>query len=133
MIKLKTTFIVILQILFLLLINEVGYFIVKTFQLPIPGNILGMILLFILLLTGVVKLEWIDKASSLLIKHLAFFFIPIAVGLMNFGPLFLERGISFLIIIVGSIIIGMFVTGAVSQQLIKRRGKKEHGRSRNVV
>lgn len=45
MIKLKTTFIVILQILFLLLINEVGYFIVKTFQLPIPGNILGTILL----------------------------------------------------------------------------------------
>ena len=128
----KKTIIVVIQLSFLWLLNELGYFLVKTFHLPMPGNVIGMVMLFVLLITGVVKLSWIEDASSLLIKHLAFFFIPIAVGLMNFGSLFLKSGLSFLIVVIGSIVVGMFVTGFVSQGLVKKKGGAADGRTRHV-
>ncbi len=129
----KKMIIVVIQLSFLWLLNEFGYFLVKTFHLPLPGNVIGMLLLFALLITGVVKLSWIEDASSLLIKHLAFFFIPIAVGLMNFGSLFLKSGLSFLIVVIGSILVGMYVTGVVSQELVKKKGGAEDGRIRHAA
>lgn len=129
----KKSIIIAVQLIALWLLNEFGYFLVETFNLPIPGNVIGMVMLFLLLLTGVVKLNWIEDASSLLIKHLAFFFIPIAVGLMNFGPLFLKSGLSLLIVVIGSIVVGMFVTGFVSQGLAKKKGGAEDGRTRHIA
>lgn len=127
----KKTIIVAIQLLFLWLLNELGYFLVRTFDLPIPGSVIGMIILLVLLVTGVVKLNWIEDASSLLIKHLAFFFIPIAVGLMNFGSFFLKSGLSFLIVVIGSIVVGIYVTGFVSQGLVKKKDGVEDDRIRH--
>ncbi|OIJ21324.1 murein hydrolase regulator LrgA [Anaerobacillus alkalidiazotrophicus] len=126
----KKALIVVVQLFFLWLLNELGYFLVNTFNLPIPGNVLGMVLLFILLLTGVVSLKWVEEASSLLIKHLAFFFIPIAVGLMSFGSLFIQHGITLASIVIGSAAIGIYVTGMISQTLAKKKegGNVEHER-----
>lgn len=129
----KKMTIVVIQLLFLWLLNELGYFLVNTFHLPVPGNVIGMVLLFVLLITGVVKLSWVENASSFLIKHLAFFFIPIAVGLMTFGSLFLKSGLSFLIVVIGSIVVGMYVTGFVSQGLVKKKGSAEDGRTRHII
>lgn len=127
----KKTVIILIQLVFLWFLNELGYFLVETFNLPLPGNVLGMVILFVLLMTGVVSLKWVEEASSFLIKHLAFFFIPIAVGLMNFGPLFLQNGISLLIVIVGSAAIGIYVTGAVSQTLADKKVGAANDRSRH--
>jgi holin-like protein len=127
----KKTVIIVMQLFFLWLLNKLGYFLVEALNLPLPGNVLGMVILFGLLITGVVSLKWVEEASSFLIKHLAFFFIPIAVGLMNFGPLFLQNGISLLIVIVGSAAIGIYVTGAVSQTLAQKKEGNTHDRSRH--
>jgi len=113
----------ILQLFGLWLLNEAGYWFVETLQLPLPGNVMGMLLLFALLATKTIPLRWIEQASGLLIKHLAFFFIPIAVGLMNFGDLFLQNGVAFIIAIIGSVAIGMLITGFTSQKLVSRSGK----------
>ncbi len=129
----KKLIIVIIQLLLLWFLNELGIFLVKAFNIPVPGNVVGLVILFLLLLTGVVKLSWIDTASSFLIKHLAFFFIPIAVGLMNFGTLFLESGISFLIVIIGGVLVGIYVTGVVSQFLVKKMGDKENEPTRHII
>lgn len=130
----KKMLIIVSQLFLLWFLNILGYFLVETFHLPVPGNVIGMVILFLLLLTGVVKLDWVENASSILIKHLAFFFIPIAVGLMNFGSLFLKSGLSFVIVIVGSIIVGMYVTGIVSQGLMrKRRVSVEDERIRHII
>ena len=127
----KKTVIIVIQLVFLWFLNELGYFLVETLNLPLPGNVLGMVILFVLLMTGVVSLKWVEVASSFLIKHLAFFFIPIAVGLMNFGLLFLQNGFSLLIVIVGSAAIGIYVTGAVSQTLTDKKVGAANDRSRH--
>ncbi|WP_425458682.1 CidA/LrgA family protein [Clostridium celatum] len=56
-----------------------GEIISKLFNLPIPGNIVGMILLFLLLISNIVKLEKVENLSNFFLDHLAFFFIPATV------------------------------------------------------
>lgn len=55
----------------------------KAFNLPVPGNVLGMLILFFGLYAGVVKLEMIDRASDFLLDNLAFFFLPAGVSLIT--------------------------------------------------
>ena len=92
MTAMKSLAVLLLQVVALLVINEAGYAVVSVLHLPVPGNLLGMLFLLALLVTGVLPLRWIDASASLLIRHLAFFFIPIAVGLMAFAELFLDNG-----------------------------------------
>lgn len=119
--KIKHLVLFIFQLSILWLLNQMGIFIVQLFQIPIPGNVVGMILLFFFLMTGIIKLEWINEAASFLLKHLVFFFIPIAIGIMTFGKLFLQSGLSLIFILVLSASIGIIVTGTVSQILTVKK------------
>lgn len=74
------------------------------------------------LLTGIIQLKWVDIGASLLNRHLSFFFIPISVGLMTLGSIFMSSGIRLLFILVLSAIIGIIGTGLTSQLLAKTRG-----------
>jgi holin-like protein len=118
------------QLILICLIYVASEFVVTFLDLPIPGNVFGLILLFVLLLTGVVKVHYIDKAAGFLNKHLAFFYIPFGVGLMNYGDLIKTNGISILVMIVGSSIIGLIVTSGSAQYLSRKvgvkRGQSDH-------
>ena len=50
---------------------------------PIPGNVVGVVILFTLLCTGVLKVRQVELAADFLLKHLVFFFSAVAVGLME--------------------------------------------------
>ncbi|MDF2946206.1 MAG: Antiholin-like protein LrgA [Bacillales bacterium] len=113
----KNAIFIVLQIFFFWVINEISYKIVGFLQIPIPGNVLGMIILFILLVTRVIPIKYVDSGSSLLIKHLAFFFIPIAVGLMALGSVIFDNFVAFIFAILGSLIVGFIATGYTAQKL----------------
>ncbi|WP_428910918.1 CidA/LrgA family protein [Niallia sp. Krafla_26] len=112
------------------LIYAASQWFVNLVHLPIPGSVFGMILLFLLLLSGVLKVSYIEKATSFLNKHLAFFFIPFAVGLMNYGQLIRTSGVQLLVMIVGSTVIGLIVTSGLTQVLTGKAGAKR-GQSDN--
>lgn len=112
------------QLFLVWLIYAVSELMVKLLHLPIPGSVFGMILLFLLLITGVVKDTYIEKATTFLNKHLAFFFIPFAVGLMDYGHLIKSSGIQLLVMIVVSTIIGLIVTSGFTQVLSGKAGAK---------
>lgn len=103
----------------ILCIYLLGEFISKAFNLPIPGNIIGMIILLILLCTNIVKLEKVETVSSFFLDHLAFFFIPAGVGLLASFDIIKSSllGILFICIITTSIVI--VVTGLIVQALVK--------------
>ncbi len=53
-----------------------------------PGNVMGMLILFLGLYTGIIKLKMIGKISDFLLDNLAFFFLPAGVSLITcFGLL----------------------------------------------
>ncbi|RKL65523.1 murein hydrolase regulator LrgA [Salipaludibacillus neizhouensis] len=120
----RNAVIFLLQVLFLIAIFSASNFIVKYTNLFIPGNVLGMILLFVSLTLGIVKLNYIEKAAEYLIKHLALFFIPYAVGIMTYGDLIKTSGWKLLVMIVGSTIIGLIITSGMTQYLSSKEKQK---------
>ena len=103
-------------------IFAVSNVVVTRLHLRVPGNIVGMLLLLALLSTGVVQERWVAAAAGLLTKHLAFFFIPIAVGLMDWGSLLWPVGHWLLVVIVVSSIAGIVTSGGLIQLLSRRAG-----------
>ena len=71
------------QFSIILSIYFLGELLQKIFGLPIPGNILGMLILFFGLLAGIIRLEMIDRISDFLLDNLAFFFLPAGVSLIT--------------------------------------------------
>ena len=67
------------ETLIILGIYLIGEFISSILNLPVPGNILGML---ILLCRKILKIENIEIESECLLSHLLLFFIPVGVGLM---------------------------------------------------
>ena len=60
-----------------------GEIISKLLNLPVPGNIIGMILLFLLLLFKFIKRRHIEEVSQFVLKNISFFYIPTAVSIME--------------------------------------------------
>lgn len=112
----------VVQITFLWLIFLSGNALVSLLKLPLPGNVAGMLILFGLLTLKVVPISWIEEGAGILLKHLAFFFIPIAVGLMAWGDLFSVNGLWLTLILVFSAVISISVTGWLVQ-LLRHRGQ----------
>ncbi len=98
---------------------------VEFFHLPIPGSVLGMIILFTLLSTGIIKEQWLTMVAPPLLTHLSFFFIPIAVGLMEWGDLFLEKGYLLFLPLFISTLVALLITGTVVQFLITSQHAEE--------
>ncbi len=111
------------QFLIILTICVIGEVLNKVFHIPLPGSIIGMILLFIFLVTGIIKLEMIEEISKFLLDHLAFFFIPSGVGLLAYFGILKSNFIPIIVICVVTTIAVMLVTGA-TVQFIKRRKTK---------
>jgi holin-like protein len=122
----KTALIFLGQLLIITVVYKLSEYAVAFLQLPIPASVFGMILLFLLLITGILKVRYIEKAAAFLNKHLAFFFIPYAVALMNYGDLIKSSGLQLLLMIIGSSIVGLLITSGLTQYLIRREEKK-HG------
>ena len=86
--------------------------------LPIPGSIYGLLLMFVLLLTKVIKV-----VGEFLIEIMPLMFIPAGVGLMaSWGELqgFL---VPLLVITVSTTFIVIFVTGKVTDFMMDRKEK----------
>jgi holin-like protein len=89
--------------------------------LPIPGNVVGVLVLFTLLALGVVKLAQVELAADFLLKHLVFFFVPIAVGLMEWGEVFYDYGLILAAAILASAVLPLLAVGGLSQLLHRRQ------------
>jgi holin-like protein len=121
---LTPTTLISLQLAGLWALNFTGFWVVQKTALPIPGNLVGMLTLFVLLVVGVVKVTWFELTGSFLIKHMAFFFVPITVGLMNAGPLLLAHGPGIILVLTISAAAGILLTGFTSQVLLARLGDR---------
>ena len=49
-----------------------------------PASMIGMLLLFVLLIFGILKVEHIREKSDFLLSNMAFFFIPAGVSIINY-------------------------------------------------
>ena len=108
----------------------IAEFISKFFKLPIPGNILGMLILLVLLFTKLIKLEQIETISNFFLNHLAFFFIPAGVGLMSSAGIIKDSWIRIILVSVITTLIVIAATGItiqfISTKINKKKGSELH-------
>ncbi len=113
------------QITLICAISFGGELLNRIIPLPIPGSIYGLVTLFLLLLTGIVKLSQVKDVGDFLITLMPIMFIAPIVGLIEYFDEFSEFVIPMLIVATASTLLVMLVTGHVSQALIRRKDKKE--------
>lgn len=102
----------------------VGELISKGFSIPLPGNIIGMIILLVLLCTKVIKVEKIENISTFFLDHLSFFFIPAGVGLISSFSSIKDSLIYILLLCLITTAIVIISTGIIVQFIIKIKEKK---------
>ena len=113
------------EFIIILVLYFIGELISKIFNIPIPGNIIAMILLFVSLCTGIIKVEKVDDISTFFLDHLSFFFIPAGVGLINSFDSIKSSAIQIIIICIITTIIVMAVTGIIVQFTSNMLAKKK--------
>lgn len=102
----------------------IGELISKGFSLPLPGNIIGMIILLVLLCTKVIKVEKIENVSTFFLDHLSFFFIPAGVGLISSFDSIKDSLLYILLLCLITTAIVIIITGAVVQYIMKIQENK---------
>ncbi|MDD6333537.1 MAG: CidA/LrgA family protein [Clostridia bacterium] len=113
------------QFLIILTISFLGEALKYLLPLPIPASIYGMVILFMGLLMGLIRLEWVKDAGKFLIAIMPVMFIPAGVGLMASWGKLKSMLIPVIVVTVVAIITVMFVTGTVSQLIIRMDKKAE--------
>lgn len=96
---------------------------VRAIGLPVPGALLGMALLFFALQYKIVRLEWVEDGADLLIRDLLLFFIPPAVGIMQYTNLFGAIGSKLVGAVVISILIVLWIISLCTVLVMRARRK----------
>lgn len=82
-------------------------------MLPIPGSIIGMLLLLVFLMIRGRTPESLSQISKTLSPLLPLFIIPVSVGIVTQKELLAENGIALLVIMAVSIVPGAIVCAAI--------------------
>lgn len=109
------------QFITILFIYLFGNVLVAWLQMPVPGSIIGMVLLFIALLTGLIKLDWIEDIAQLHIKHLTLLFIPFTVGVFHYIGIFQIEGLKLVLTLAISSLAVLLVTAYIAEAYDSRR------------
>ncbi|MCE4956530.1 antiholin-like murein hydrolase modulator LrgA [Macrococcoides caseolyticum] len=106
----------------ILLISKV----IETFMpIPMPASVIGLVLLFICLCTGIVKLGQVEKVGTALTDNIGLLFVPAGIsvvkslGLISAHP-FLIIGLIFI-----STLLLLLCTGFFSQMIVMMTERKE--------
>lgn len=105
----------------------VGSWIHDFLHIPLPGSILGLLLVWGALSTNILRLEWIESGAHSLLSVLPIFFIPATVAVMNYGHFFSGKGSLLILITIVSTFVTMGVASFVSQSVAKRLDKSKAG------
>lgn len=113
------------QFLIILIISCIGELLNYLIPLSIPGSIYGMVILFILLCCGIVKISQIKDVGNFLIDIMPMLFVPSAVGIVSQFDQIESIWIEIIIITIVTTFVVMGVTGLITQAIIRKAGGKE--------
>lgn len=99
----------------LLVYQLVGEVTVRLLDVPIPGPVLGMVMLFVTLLIRGQAPESVDQASSALLSHLSLLFVPAGVGMMVHFDRIAEEWVPITLALLLSTIVTMVATALIMQ------------------
>ncbi|MBR4513458.1 MAG: CidA/LrgA family protein [Lachnospiraceae bacterium] len=118
------------QFIIILAISFAGELLHSVIPAPIPASIYGLVLMFLLLFTKILKVEAVKETSAFLIEIMPLVFIPAAVGLVNSWELISGKWYMYVTVIIVTTVLVMAVSGLVTQLVIRLGKKNKNGSSK---
>lgn len=112
------------QFLIILMFSFAGELLYSVIPLQIPASIYGLVLLFLSLLFGIVRLPDVRESARFLIEIMPLMFIPAGVGLIESWELLGPILVPVCLIMVVSTVLVMGISGRVTQALMHRADPK---------
>lgn len=116
----------------ILLAQSLGEIISRALKLPLPGPVVGLILMLFALQIPRVR-QHVSIAAEALLSHLSLLFVPIGVGVLSHIELISQFGVRILVALAVSTWIGLTVTAlifrAASGRRVSAAAGSEDGRS----
>lgn len=100
--------------------NVLGVVLKSLLSLPLPSNVIGLILFVIALSLKWIRLEWVEAASQLLLRHMMLFFAPYIVGIISVYSIVQSAWIMICAGLLVSTGLTLIMTGMVTQFMLKR-------------
>jgi holin-like protein len=128
---------VIASLSLILLCQLAGEILVRGLKLPMPGPVIGLVLLLVLLLArdrfavlarGPLQGDGVENASRGLLANLSLLFVPAGVGVVQKLDLVTEHGVAFLGVLAISVMVTLLVTVAtfLAASRLAARGGSGH-------
>lgn len=111
-------------ITWLLIFQLLGEVLAILFNLPVPGPVIGMMLLFVTLLWRGRSSDSLDEVSDGLLSHLSLLFVPAGVGIMVYFHRIASEWLPIGLTLLFSTVITMVTTAWVMQWAQRRWTKK---------
>lgn len=95
----------------------------RLFRAPVPGGVLGLLILAAFLLSGRAPARWVARGASALLDHLLLFFIPAAMTLLNHPELLGWTGLKALAVVAVGAFLVMAGTGLAVEWHFRMRSR----------
>lgn len=109
-----------IQVLTIVAVLFVSKIIESFIPFPMPASVIGLVLLFILLSSGVVKLRQVEGVGTALTNNIGFLFVPAGVSVINSLPLLSQHPILIILLIIISTLLLLVSVGYVSQLFVTK-------------
>jgi putative effector of murein hydrolase LrgA (UPF0299 family) len=117
----------------ILICQLVGEIIVRGIGLPLPGPVVGLVLLLAILLMrdryqmlarGPLRDEGVESASKGMLAHLSLLFVPAGVGVIQQLDLLAQHGLAIFLVLIGSVLVTLVITAGaflVASRMVARK------------
>ena len=105
----------------LLVYQLIGEVIALVFKLPVPGPVIGMLLLFLSLLARRGVSDNLRNTANGLLSHLSLLFVPAGTGVMVHLGRVADEWLAIVAAIIGSTVLTIAVTALVMRALMGTR------------
>ena len=105
----------------LLVYQLVGEVLALVFKLPVPGPVIGMLLLFLTLLARGSVSDGLRNTANGLLSHLSLLFVPAGTGVMVHLSRVADEWVPIVAALIGSTVLTIGVTALVMRALTARK------------
>ncbi|MFH7828518.1 CidA/LrgA family protein [Kluyvera chengduensis] len=99
-------------------------YLVNRWHLPLPANLVGMVLLLALIVCHIVPLKWVRAGSRWLLAEMLLFFVPAVVAVVNYAQLLMVDGWRIFVVIALSTMMVLAATAWVVDRVYRYELKR---------
>ena len=112
------------QLALIFIICIIGQLVSYSIGYTVPGNVVAMILLFLLLYFKVIKMNMIEETADFILANMAFFFIPACLGIMESYQLLLSNLFLLIFICIITSVLTSLAAGFTVKYVLKMQKRK---------